>query len=89
MSLGDTVNLLRGGIFELIVVVAPVLVAAIIVGLIISILQAATSIQEQTLTFVPKLLTILIMIALLGGWIMGRIAEYTRRLFMMIPEISQ
>ncbi len=88
MSLGDVVNLLRGGIFELFVVVAPILAVTIIVGLIISILQAATSIQEQTLTFVPKLFTILIMIALLGGWIFGRCAEYTRRLFMIISEIG-
>ena len=88
MGIGDVVILLRGGILELIAVVAPVLVAAIGVGLIISILQAATSIQEQTLTFVPKLITILTMIALLGGWMTGRIAEYARRLFMMIPELG-
>ena len=88
MGIGDVAILLRGGIFELILVVAPVLVAAIVVGLIVSILQAATSIQEQTLTFVPKLITILAMIALLGGWMIGRISEYARRLFMMIPEID-
>ena len=88
MGIGDVAILLRGGIFELILVVAPVLVAAIVVGLIVSILQAATSIQEQTLTFVPKLITILTMIALLGGWMIGRISEYARRLFMMIPEID-
>ena len=89
MSLGDIVSLLRGGILELILVVAPVLLVTIVVGLIVSILQAATSIQEQTLTFVPKLFTILIMIALLGGWMIGRVVEYARGLFMMIPELSR
>ena len=88
MGIGDIAILLRGGIFELILVVAPVLVATIVVGLIVSILQAATSIQEQTLTFVPKLITILTMIALLGGWMIGRISEYARRLFMMIPNLD-
>ena len=88
MEIGDVVILLRGGVFELIVVVAPVLVAAIVVGLIVSILQAATSIQEQTLTFVPKLITILTMIALLGGWMIGRVSEYAHRLFMIIPELD-
>ncbi len=88
MSLGDVVSLLRGGVFELIVIVTPILLVTILVGLIVSILQAATSIQEQTLTFVPKLLTILLMIALLGGWMIGRCVEYTRSLFMMIPEMN-
>lgn len=88
MTLGDVVALLREGIFELFVVVTPVLAGTIVVGLIISILQAATSIQEQTLTFVPKLITILGLIALLGGWMISRCVEYTRRLFLLIPDLG-
>ncbi len=88
MSLGDVVSLMREGIIELLIIVTPVLAAAVVVGLIVSILQAATSIQEQTLTFVPKLITILAVLAILGGWMFSRCAEYTRRLFMMISGIN-
>ena len=59
MSIGMIVNLLREGIFQVFILAAPVLLAALVVGLIVAIFQATTSIQEQTLTFVPKILTIL------------------------------
>lgn len=88
MSVGDVVILIREGIVELFIIVSPILAAAIAVGLIVSILQAATSIQEQTLTFVPKLIAIFGMLALLGGWMFTRCTEYTRRIFMMISEIT-
>lgn len=55
---------------------APLLLVSLIVGLIISIFQTITSIQEQTLTFVPKLLAIFLVIALAGQWIMGQIVEF-------------
>ena len=54
---------------------------SLIVGLIISIFQTVTSIQEQTLTFVPKILSIFITIILCGGWIMYNIVEFMERLF--------
>ncbi|HOT63537.1 MAG TPA: flagellar biosynthetic protein FliQ, partial [Treponemataceae bacterium] len=68
MSLGTVVALMRGGIFEILILAAPVLGAALIVGLVVAIFQATTSIQEQTLTFVPKIMAILAILALLGGW---------------------
>ncbi len=55
---------------------APLLLVSLVVGLIISIFQTVTSIQEQTLTFVPKLLAILIVIVLTGQWIMNNIVTY-------------
>lgn len=55
---------------------APLLIVSLIVGLIISIFQTVTSIQEQTLTFVPKLIAILIVIVLTGQWIMNNIVTY-------------
>ena len=60
---------------------APLLLVSLIVGLIISIFQTVTSIQEQTLTFVPKILSIFITIILCGGWIMNNIVEFMERLF--------
>jgi flagellar biosynthetic protein FliQ len=66
---------------------APVLLVALIVGLVISIIQATTSIQEQTLTFVPKIAAILIMLFLLGGWMLTSLRDYTATLFGMISEM--
>ena len=87
MSLGDVVSLMRGGIFEILILSAPVLLAALIVGLVVAILQATTSIQEQTLTFVPKILAIFGVLALLGSWMFAQLREYTINLFMMIPQM--
>ena len=89
MSIGMIINLMRNGIFQVFILAAPILLAALIVGLIIAIFQATTSIQEQTLTFVPKILTILGMLALLGGWMSGVLRNYTIRLFEIIPQLVQ
>ena len=89
MSIGMIVNLLREGIFQVFILAAPILLAALVVGLIVAIFQAPTSIQEQTLTFVPKILTILGMLALLGGWMFSVLRDYTVRLFDMIPQLVQ
>lgn len=89
MSIGMIVSLLREGVFQVFILAAPVLLAALVVGLIVAIFQATTSIQEQTLTFVPKILTILGMIALLGGWMFSVLRDYTVRLFDIIPQLVQ
>lgn len=88
MGLGEISQLMRTGIMEVFTLCAPVLGAALIIGLIISIFQATTSIQEQTLTFLPKLLTILLVLALLGGWMFSRIENYTINLFDQIPSMG-
>jgi flagellar biosynthetic protein FliQ len=79
--------LLRGGIQQVLVVAAPLLLSALLVGLVVAILQATTSIQEQTLTFVPKILTILFVLAFLGGWMFSSLREYTIELFRRIPDM--
>jgi flagellar biosynthetic protein FliQ len=89
MSIEQLVSLLRGGVFEIFVLVAPVVLSALAVGLVVAILQAATSIQEQTLTFVPKLLAILAVLALLGGWMFASIRGYTINLFQQIPTVAR
>jgi len=68
---------------------APLLISALVVGLVVAILQATTSIQEQTLTFVPKVFTILLMLALLGGWMFTSMGDYTVALFGRIPDIAR
>ena len=62
--------------------------AAFIIGLIVAIFQATTSIQEQTLTFLPKLIVILAVIFLLGGWMFSTLSDYTRTLFDAISNIG-
>ena len=78
--------MLRGGIMQVLMLALPLLLSALVVGLIVAILQATTSIQEQTLTFVPKVITILVVLALLGGWMFTSLGEYTRNLFEIIPD---
>jgi flagellar biosynthetic protein FliQ len=89
MTIGETVYLLRDGVFQVLTLAAPMLITALVVGLVVAILQATTSIQEQTLTFVPKLIAILLVLAFLGGWMFTRLGEYTIRLFSMIPEMAR
>ena len=87
MSIGDITNLLRGGIQQVLMLAAPLLLTALIVGLVVAILQATTSIQEQTLTFVPKVFAILLMLAFLGGLMFSSLGDYTRGLFARIPDM--
>jgi flagellar biosynthetic protein FliQ len=89
MSIGDIVTLLRGGIFQTLMMAAPLLLSALAVGLIVAILQAATSIQEQTLTFVPKMVVILVMLAIFGGLMFTSLGQYTTELFRRIPEMAR
>lgn len=89
MGYGQVISLMRGAVQQIIGQVAPILIVALIVGLIVAIFQAVTSIQEQTLTFLPKLLVILAMIALLGGFMFTNLSEYTVRLFNLIPSMAK
>lgn len=87
MTIGNLVTLMRDGIFQVIIMIAPVLGVALVVGLIIAIFQAVTSIQEQTLTTVPKIFAILAILALLGGWMFSSMRDYTVQIFQMIPQL--
>jgi flagellar biosynthetic protein FliQ len=87
MSQNEVAALLQQGVLQILKIASPLLLSALLVGLIVAILQAATSIQEQTLTFVPKIFTILIILALAGGWMFTSLREYTIQLFMRIPDM--
>ncbi|MDR2028315.1 MAG: flagellar biosynthesis protein FliQ [Treponema sp.] len=89
MSIGEITTLLRGGIQEVLFLAAPLLFSALIVGLVVAILQATTSIQEQTLTFVPKVIVILLVLGFLGGWMFSSLGDYTVALFRMIPAMAR
>jgi flagellar biosynthesis protein FliQ len=66
---------------------APILIPALIAGLVLGMFQAATSINEQTLTFVPKLVVVAICLALFGSAIMMLIADFTQDMFARIPDL--
>jgi flagellar biosynthetic protein FliQ len=87
MTIGEVTALLRDGILEVLFLSAPLLLTALVVGLVIAILQATTSIQEQTLTFVPKVIAILLVLGFLGGWMFSSLRDYTIELFRMIPDM--
>lgn len=69
-------------------VLSPLLGAILIVGVLISILQVATQVQEMTLAYVPKLIVAGLTLILLGGWMMNRIMHFSRDLFLSIPSIT-
>ena len=68
---------------------APILIVALGIGLAIGLLQSATQIQEQTLTFVPKLAGIALVILIAGHWMLGETVAFTHSLFNMIPQLLQ
>lgn len=74
-------DIAKQAIFLVLKLSAPMLLASLVVGLIISILQTVTSIQEQTLTFVPKLIAVFLCIMLFGNWIITNLREFTVELF--------
>jgi flagellar biosynthetic protein FliQ len=89
VSIGDVTSLLREGILEVLLLAAPLLISALVVGLVVAIFQATTSIQEQTLTFVPKIVAILLVLGFLGGWMFSSLGDYTIQLFKMIPAMAR
>ena len=74
-------DIARDAIFTIVIVSAPLLLISLAVGLIISIFQTVTSIQEQTLTFVPKILAIFIGMLILGSWMMNTVIEFLQTLW--------
>ena len=87
MSMSTALQIVREGVLETLIMAGPLLLIALAVGLVVAIFQATTSIQEQTLTFVPKIAAILIGLILLGNFLLTSIVAYTERLFSMISTI--
>lgn len=89
MSVGLLKELMQGAVTQVIKMIGPVLGLALIIGLVVAILQAVTSIQEQTLTFLPKLIVILLVVAFLGASMMSGLSQYTINLFQLIPNFAK
>ncbi|WP_295161002.1 flagellar biosynthesis protein FliQ [uncultured Brachyspira sp.] len=89
MSDTSIIVLVQETLWVFMMLAAPVLGVSIIVGLVISILQATTSIQEQTLTFVPKMIAMLAVIYILASWMLNYTSAFTVRLFSILPNIAR
>jgi flagellar biosynthesis protein FliQ len=87
MSENMIMSVIKDAIQTGLLVAAPILLASIVVGLIISIFQATTQIQEQTLTFVPKLLVAAVVGLIAGPWMLHTVVNFTDRIFSLISNI--
>jgi flagellar biosynthetic protein FliQ len=74
-------------LYLMLMVSAPLLLVVLVVGLVVSIFQAATQINEQTLSFVPKILAAVAVLAIAGPWMMTSLVEYLRRMLLSIPGV--
>jgi flagellar biosynthetic protein FliQ len=81
------IGLTQQALWVLALASAPILIPALAAGLILGMIQAATSINEQTLAFVPKLIIVAVCIALFGGAILTLLADFTRDMFHRIPDL--
>ncbi|HZG70574.1 MAG TPA: flagellar biosynthesis protein FliQ [Chondromyces sp.] len=81
MNAEDVISFAEKGIYTTIMVSGPLLIIALVVGLIVSIFQATTQIQEQTLAFIPKIVAVLVGIVFFGPWMLGKMLSYTLDIF--------
>lgn len=87
MNEADIISLGREAIWVTLKLSSPMLILGLVVGLVISIIQTTTSIQEQTLTFVPKLVVILVSLIIFASWLIQTMVDYTLDLFNSIGNI--
>jgi flagellar biosynthetic protein FliQ len=84
----ETVLTLGAGALQLtMLLAAPLLVTALVVGLVVSVFQAATQINEMTLSFIPKLVAMFVVLVVAGPWMLSLIVDYMQRLFTSIPQM--
>jgi flagellar biosynthesis protein FliQ len=82
-------SIVKDAIYTGLLVSAPVLIVSLVIGLLISIFQATTQIQEQTLTFVPKLIGIAIVVIVGGSWMLSTLSTFTMEMINMITTITK
>ena len=87
MDQGQVLEIFRSALYVGFKIAAPLLIVSIIIGLVIAIFQAATQIHEQTLTFVPKVLVLSLMILILGSWMITTFSEFFTQSFDLISQI--
>ena len=87
MTQGQVMEILQGALVVALKLTAPLLIVSIVIGLIVAICQAATQIHEQTLTFVPKVLAIALLLLMLGSWMMTVMNDYVNEIFARIAML--
>lgn len=87
MDTGTIIDLTHRALYIATVVSAPILIICLVVGIFISIFQAATQIHEQSLTFVPKIIIVLVVILFGGNWMVTQIADFTKEAFQYIANM--
>ena len=87
MEIATAVDLGRSALWAVMIIASPLLLVALGVGLFIGVIQAATSINEMTLSFIPKLVAMGITLALFGGWQLSMLVDYTRDIYKRIPAL--
>ena len=81
MTEGQVLDVAKEAIYTIIICSAPMLIISLVVGLIVSIFQTVTSIQEQTLTFVPKIIAVFVGLMIFGSWILTNLTEFVTTLW--------
>ncbi|MDR3592770.1 MAG: flagellar biosynthesis protein FliQ [Negativicutes bacterium] len=87
MSSDLAVQIGRDALFMVMLISAPMLGLGLLVGVLVSIFQATTQIQEQTLAFIPKIIAVFVAVLVFGPWIITMMVDYTRELFMLLPQM--
>lgn len=87
MDIGVVIDLGRNALKIVLIVIAPVLGFGLLTGLLVAVFQATTQIQEQTLAFIPKILAVLISLAVFGPWMLSTMVDFIRNLFYSIPQV--
>lgn len=87
MTPDTVIKLAEQSVYTVILLSAPLLLVALGVGLLVSIFQAMTQIQEQTLSFIPKILAVFVSLVLFGPWMLTTIVDFTRNLFRELPTL--
>lgn len=87
MSIAEVLDVLQEAFLVMLKISGPILVIALVIGLVISIFQATTQIQEQTLSFVPKLLAIAVTLLILGNFMINTLVAFTEKIFQLIAGL--
>ncbi|MDP2328503.1 MAG: flagellar biosynthesis protein FliQ [Dehalococcoidia bacterium] len=89
MTDGNVIALAQDALVTTLLVSGPILIVSLVIGMLISVFQAMTQINEVTLTFVPKILGVFAVAAVLGPWMIGTMVNYTIRLFALLPVLAR
>lgn len=88
MDADIVINISQSALYILVLISSPLLLSALAVGLIIGMVQAATQINEMTLSFIPKILVIILVLGIGGHWMLDILTNYTIELFSSIPDVA-